>query len=419
MEVLVLTKANDFFSFGPVADILGWIMDLLFRFTNLFGIMNIGLCIILFTFVIKLILFPLTIKQQKSSKLMAVMQPEMKMIQAKYKGKTDQQSMMMQNQEMKALYEKYGTSMTGGCLQLIIQMPILFALYRVIMNIPAYVPSVRAFFDNVVNAIGGMSAADTLTQFATDNNISLVTIKAITDNDKIVDLLYKLTPSQWTSLEQVFPQAQQIIHESAMQIEKMNSFLGLNLTEIPWQGFVPNLAWLIPILAGLSQWYSTKLMTANQSMPQDENAPGASMMKSMNIYMPLMSVFFCFTFASGLGLYWVSSSVFMIIQQMIVNAYLKKIDVDDLVKQNIEKANRKRAKQGLPPVKQNQNASLDWKHIQAENEKKEAARMEKIAKSQEYAKESTEYYNQNAKPGSLAAKAGMVQKYNEKHEKRK
>ena len=115
METLLLTKANNFFSFGPVADVLGWIMDLLFRFTNLFGIMNIGLCIILFTAVIKLLLLPLTIKQQKSSKLMAVMQPEMKMIQEKYKGKTDQQSMMMQNQEMKALYEKYGTSMTGGC----------------------------------------------------------------------------------------------------------------------------------------------------------------------------------------------------------------------------------------------------------------------------------------------------------------
>ena len=135
--MLVLTKSHDFFSFGPVADILGWIMELLFRFTGMFGIMNIGLCIILFTLVIKLVLFPLTIKQQKSSKLMAVMQPEINAIQQKYKGKTDQQSMMLQQQEMKAVYEKYGTSMTGGCVQLLIQMPILFALYRVIINIPA------------------------------------------------------------------------------------------------------------------------------------------------------------------------------------------------------------------------------------------------------------------------------------------
>ena len=233
----------------------------------MFGIMNIGLCIILFTLVIKLVLFPLTIKQQKSSKLMAVMQPEINAIQQKYKGKTDQQSMMLQQQEMKAVYEKYGTSMTGGCVQLLIQMPILFALYRVIINIPAYVPSVRVFFDNVVNAIGGMNAADTLTKFATDNNISMSTIKAITDNDKIVDLLYKLTPDQWTSLTNLFPQAQQVITENAQQIEKMNSFLGVNLAVAPWQGFEPNLAWIIPILAGLSQWYSTKLMSStNKSM---------------------------------------------------------------------------------------------------------------------------------------------------------
>ncbi len=417
--MLVLTKSHDFFSFGPVADILGWIMELLFRFTGMFGIMNIGLCIILFTLVIKLILFPLTIKQQKSSKLMAVMQPEINAIQQKYKGKTDQQSMMLQQQEMKAVYEKYGTSMTGGCVQLLIQMPILFALYRVIINIPAYVPSVRVFFDNVVNAIGGMNAADTLTKFATDNNISMATIKAITDNDKIVDLLYKLTPEQWTSLTNLFPQAQQVITENAQQIERMNSFLGVNLAVAPWQGFEPNLAWIIPILAGLSQWYSAKLMSSSNKSMTDENAPGAAMMKSMNIYMPLMSVFFCFTFASGIGIYWVASSVFMIIQQWIVNAHLNNIDIDELIKQNVEKANKKRAKQGLPPVKQNQNVSQDWKHIQEVNEKKEAERMEKIAKSQALAKESTEYYNQNAKPGSLAAKANMVKMYNEKNEKRK
>ena len=103
-----------------------------------------------------------------------------------------------------------------------------------------------------------MNAADTLTKFATDNNISMSTIKAITDNDKIVDLLYKLTPDQWTSLTNLFPQAQQVITENAQQIEKMNSFLGVNLAVAPWQGFEPNLAWIIPILAGLSQWYSSK-----------------------------------------------------------------------------------------------------------------------------------------------------------------
>ena len=89
MDFLVLTKTGGFL-LGPIANVLGVIMDVLFRFTSIFGVMNIGLCIILFTIVIKLIMFPLTLKQQKSSKLMAVMQPEIQAIQKKYKGKNDE-----------------------------------------------------------------------------------------------------------------------------------------------------------------------------------------------------------------------------------------------------------------------------------------------------------------------------------------
>ena len=123
---VVLTKTGGIL--GPIAGILGWIMDLLFRFTSTFGIENIGLCIILFTLVTKLLMMPLTIKQQKSSKLMAVMQPEINAIQKKYKGKeNDQKSAMMMQAEMKAVYEKYGTSMTGGCLP---AGPVLFVLWH-------------------------------------------------------------------------------------------------------------------------------------------------------------------------------------------------------------------------------------------------------------------------------------------------
>lgn len=94
---------------------------------------------------------------QKTTKLMSVMNPEIQAIQKKYKGKTDNESLQRQNVEVQAVYEKYGTSMTGGCLPLLIQMPILFALYRVIYNIPAYVPSVRVYFDNVVIPLMGQA----------------------------------------------------------------------------------------------------------------------------------------------------------------------------------------------------------------------------------------------------------------------
>ncbi len=431
MDYLVLTKVGGFL--GPFSQALGWIMNALFEFTGTFGVLNIGLSIILFTLVVKLIMFPLTIKQQKSSKLMAVMQPELQAIQNKYKGKTDNDSMMKMNVETKAVYEKYGTSMTGGCLQLVIQMPILLALYRVIYSIPAYVTSVKDCFMQVVYAITGAAsagalsegAASSLVQFATDHSIPLTGINAIGDltgvtgealGNKMVDILYKLNPAQWTELGQAFPHAANVITTNSQAIESMNSFFGINLASNPFNGsWIPTVAWLIPILAGLTQWFSAKLMMANQ--PQNEDAPGSQMMKQMNLVMPLMSVWFCFTFPAAIGIYWVASSVFQIIQQVGVNAYLNKVDMDELIRKNVEKANKKRAKKGLPPQKINQNATASLKNMQAVAEREEAKRAEKLEKTKEQVKESTSYYNSNAKPGSLAAKANMVAKYNEKHNK--
>ena len=436
MEYFVLTKVSGAIM-GPISLVLGWIMDMLFKFTDAFGIMNIGLSIILFTLVVKLLMFPMTIKQQKSSKLMAVMQPEIQAIQNKYKGRTDNDSMMKMNMETKAVYEKYGTSMTGGCLQLVIQLPIMLALYRVIYSIPAYVTPVKEHFMNVVHAITGASsaaslgegAASSLMQFATDNNVVLTGMNAIGDltgvtgqalADKMVDLLYKLNPEQWTALAGAFPDAASTITTNAEAIMHMNSFFGINLASNPFNGsFVPNIAWIIPVLAGLTQWYSSKLMMANQSTPQgDENNMGTQMMKQMNIIMPLMSVWFCFTFPAAIGVYWVASSVFMIIQQVIVNAYLNKMDLDELIRRNVEKANKKRAKKGLPPQKVNQNATATLKNMQVKAERAEASRAEKIERTKKQIEESTSYYNSDPKPGSMAAKANMVAKYNEKHNKK-
>ena len=127
MDFLVATKVGGFL--GPFAQILGLIMEAIFRFTSMFGVMNIGICIILFTLIVKVVMFPLTVKQQKFSKMNAVMQPELQAIQKKYKGKSDQESMMKMNVETKAVYEKYGVSMTGGCLPLLISYTSCQRLY--------------------------------------------------------------------------------------------------------------------------------------------------------------------------------------------------------------------------------------------------------------------------------------------------
>ena len=430
MDVLVLTKAGGIL--GPVAQVLGWIMEALFRFTSTFGVMNIGLCIILFTLVMKLLMLPLTLKQQKSSKLMSVMQPELQAIQKKYKGKNDNDSMMRMNVETKAVYEKYGTSMTGGCLPLLIQLPIMLALYRVMYNIPAYVSSVRNYFDLIIAKLpAGFASSEVFTGLAETHNLASVDYSNM---DKVVDLLYKLTDKQWGELAAVFPDIAGVVSsagENAIDaINNMQQFLGMNITYTPFNvlrefmvggsevSFVMALiALMIPVLSGLTQWYSTKLMTSVQPQTSDEENPSAAMMKSMNIYMPMMSVVFCFSFPLGIGLYWVASSVLQVVQQIGVNFYLRKVDVDELIRQNVEKANKKRGRKGLPPEKVNMNASQTLKAMEEAEKKAESARADKIARSREIAKESTAYYNQDAKPGSLAAKANMVQKYNERHKK--
>ena len=419
MDFLVATKVGGFL--GPFAEILGLIMDAIFRFTSLFGVMNIGVCIILFTLIVKVLMFPLTVKQQKFSKMNTVMQPELQAIQKKKKKKSDQESMMKMNVETKAVYEKYGVSMTGGCLQLVIQLPILLALYQVIYHIPAYVNSVGSVFyditDKLLGTVGGnlQTLAGQLNEFATAHSVSMSMISNFATeptNSKVVDFLYKLNPAQWQLLQDQYP----VIETSSIElIERMNSFLGINLATTPWQGFMPNIGWILPVLAGLSQWYSTRLMSSTQNLSDDN--PSASMMKQMNIMMPLMSVFFCFTLPSGIGIYWIAQSVFMIIQQWIINRHLSNIDIDEMVKKNMEKANAKRAKKGLPPQKITQSATVSLKQMQADEAKREKELEEKKARTAAQVKESTEYYNKDPKPGSLAAKAAMVKKYNEKHNK--
>jgi len=416
---MVLTKAGSIL--GPIATVLGYVMDILFRFTSSFGVFNVGLCIILFTIVMNTLMIPLTIKQQKTTKLMSVMNPEIQAIQKKYKGKSDQESMQRQNVEIQAVYEKYGTSMTGGCLPLLIQMPILLALYRVIYNIPAYVPSVRVYFDNVVTPL--MGQADYAQKLQEITNIATACGGKLdkfdfTNANRLVDMLYKFSTAQWGELQSLFPAISDVIGQNAAVVERMNTFLGLNMAEAP--GWVPSFAWIIPVLAAVSQWFSTKLMSGNQpSTSADAENPMAQSMKTMTTTMPLFSAFICITMPAGLGIYWIATSVVTIIQQLIVNAYMDKVNIDDMIAKNLEKVNKKRAKQGLPPAKVTQNATASLKAIKAEEEKEKAAeevKKEKIAKQIE---ESSKYYNTNAKPGSLASKAAMVQKYNEAHDKRK
>lgn len=413
-----------------LARFFGIIMDLIFRGVNAIGIPNIGLCIIIFTIVTKMLLYPLTLKQSKSQKLQSVLQPEISAIQAKYKGKeNDQQAMMMQQAEIKAVYEKYGTSMASGCLPLLIQFPIIFGLYRVIINIPEYVPSVKAVFMKIVDAIGGEAAIPAFNAFIAGNELTNLLSQArisggeVTTVGEIVNVLNKLSADQWSAFRNAFSQAASVIDQVLPQITQMNNFLGLDLAATPMSYGLTNWkAWIIPVLAGVTQYLATKVMSAQNQQPksavpsaQDETQKTTQgVMNTMNYMMPIMSVVFCFSFASGIGVYWIAQSVVSTIQQIFINKKMEKMDVNALIEKNLEKTNAKRAKKGLPPVSA-KNAEENYKKMQQKMEKLQAKRDEAVAKTNALKEEANSYY----KTSSIADRARMVQQYNEKNNKKK
>lgn len=405
---------------GQVAWLLGKLMDGIFNvLSSAFGIENIGLCIILFTIIIYTFMIPLTIKQQKFSKLSAVMNPELQAIQKKYKNKRDQESMLKMQEEMKMVYDKYGTSQMGGCLQLVIQFPILLALWKVIQNIPAYVGGVKDMYMPLVNEIMATGGYQKIMEKIGSASPIMINPEKFdyTKTNTIVDVLYKFQPSTWDTLKDKFPDLSSLIDSTSGQISHINNFLGANISYAPVNLMMDALktgailvaivALLIPILSGLTQWINIKLMPQSPGMDDREN-PMANSMKTMNMIMPLFSVFMCFTMPAGLGLYWIFSAICRSVQQVAINKYLDRMDMDELVKKNMEKAKKKYEKKKVSTEELNQMATKKVRNIAVEQKHNHTADSEQEAKLQQAAER-----GKNAKPGSLTAKANMVRKFNE------
>lgn len=417
---MVLLTQSSTFIIGDIAKILGFIMNLLFQGLEAVGIPNIGLAIIIFTFVVKFLMLPLTIKQQKFAKMSSVMNPEIQAIQKKYKNKKDNESLMKMNAETKQVYAKYGTSPTGGCLQMLIQLPILFSLYSVIQNIPAYVPSIKQCFLNILQGANGAQGIMDAPGFAeTMKNTFSLGFDCVAENiNQIVDAMNRFSTEQWETLSSTFSNYSALITQNLDEINHMNNFLGINMSQSP--GLVFGLPILIPIFAALSQFVSVKLMSNNNAM-DDEN-PAAASMKMMNMVMPIMSGLLAITLPAGLGLYWIATSVCQIAVQIIVNKHFDKMGVEQIIQENLEKINKKRAKQGLPPQKVATGANTYARSIEKNKERIKNLE-EKKAQNDKKMKEileSTNYYKQKngGKTSSLAEKANMVAKYNEKNQKK-
>lgn len=423
MESMILATKSGTPIIGQIAVVMGWIMNAIYKVLDMVGIQNLGLCIIIFSILIYLCMTPLQIKQQKFSKLSAIMQPEIQKIQKKYQGKKDQDSMMKMQEETQAVYQKYGVSATGSCVQLAIQLPILYALYQVIQNIPAYVGSVYNVFNGVCTKILAVDGfTDIINNFIADNKMTRV--RQVTDNaDSIVDFLYALSPSQWKSLQDIsqFSGFSDQISKTASEIQKMQTFGVLNIADQPLSYIKTGsliliiAALAIPLLSWATQMLNLKLMpqAATQNGNDDNNAM-ASSMKTMNTVMPLMSAFFCFTFQVGLGIYWIASAVVRSIQQLLINRHLNKMNIDDLVNENMRKMEAKRAKEGLPPQKITNQA-----HQSAKNINKVEKGMSGTDEANRAKKVEEAYKNaSHAKAGSITAKANLVRDFEERNKKK-
>lgn len=401
-------------------------MNLFYIVIDKFGIGKISICIIVFTIIVKLVMLPINIKQQKTMKLNSVIMPEIQAIQKKYANKKDNDSMMKQQAELNAVYQKYGTSPTGGCLPMLIQFPILLALYAVMACLPNYINEIQDMYNNgVVSYVIGTDESgkldyhtihelkdlaglnDVLLDESGDENLDkLVTAyfgqKGNYEDEEIKDAVYNSFTSAYSnvfgkqdawaivesSFDEAIENAQDLkaiseadwkkvedkdlaeyadyteedwdalissyetildkLDDNHKDIQVSYSFFTIDLSKSPANGV--KIAIIIPILSALAQLLNMKISMSSQQ--NTGNGTADSMMSSMKVMsysMCVVSAIFCYTFPAGLGLYWVISSAVQVVIQMILNKKFANMDTDQIIKQSIEKANKKRAKKGLPP----------------------------------------------------------------------
>ncbi len=351
--MVLLAKSTNFI-IGPLAIVFGYIMEALFLFTSKLGVTNIGLSIILFTLITKLLLMPLTIKQQRFSRLSSLMNPELQELMRKYQGKTDTESMLRMREEQKLIYEKYGTSQSAGCIQLLIQMPIIFALYSVIRNIPSYVPAVNKYFTNITDGNQGLfKNLNHITEYSSSGKSVSKAVSSLTNaktTEALIDKLNSFGTSEWNELCKIYSgDIGANIKTNSDSILEINRFFGINLADKPQ---ILSISVLIPILAAVTQWLSVKISQAAVQKRQQGKFKEPEINNSMavmNGVMPVISAIFCLTFPAGIGLYWIAQSVFTIFIQLGVNKYFDSQDINDIIAKNQKKMEEKRERQGLPP----------------------------------------------------------------------
>ena len=292
--------------FEFLASLFGYLLNILYHLVN-----NYGIAIILFTIIIKVLLLPLSIKQQKTMKKSAKMQEKMKVIQFKYKN--DPEKM---NQEIMALYKTEKMSPFSGCLTAIIQLLLLLSIFYLVKSPITYMEKIPT---EEINKY--------ITQLQEEG-------KEVSKVYPEIDLIRE---HNW--LKEKNPEDN--------QVEKINlqmNFLGLDLSKIPQQNITDYTVYIIPILYILSSFISIRMTTTMQEKQnkeqkemvingetgeeEKENEMDAVMQtnKMMSWMMPIMSISIAFVAPLGLALYWLISNILMIVERIILNKLIKQED---------------------------------------------------------------------------------------------
>lgn len=432
---------------GPICWILGKLFNLIYQFVAFIGqneYANLSVCVILFTVVIRGALFPLYFKQQRSSKIMSFIQPEIAKATKKYNGKTDQESMMKKNQVTQEIQKKYGVSMTSGCLTTLIQLPVFYGLYRVIQNIPAYVPSMTEKYKDavtilssndkyidVIRSVAGSSKVSTVSQALQnlDESITGTTSLTAEQTNMVIDVLDKLSTSDWNSIvSQLGLSGNADLSSYIDNFHQMNQLFGLNIDALNIAnapGWSMSIALVVPIVSAILQFVSTKIsMKASQNNNMDSSQQAANkMMNGMAIYMPIMSLIFCINLPIAIGIYWIIGSIVMIVSQLIVNAYYNHQDKDELLAKCIEKAEKKQAKKKHPEKKSFYERMMDAQagNVSTENNNSESINRMASSRLKSYTNPASSLNsnddglsgkaNVKYKPGSIGSKANIMLQY--------
>ena len=280
-------------AFGAV---IGWIYNICFE--------NYIVTLLVFAIFIKLLLFPFGIKQQKNSIKQAKLRPMETVIRKKYAGRNDRATQQKLNQEIMELYQSENFNPASGCLPLLIQMPILFGLYGVIVNPLRYISGL------------GKDIVDVLAKvFGTASNYDINVIKAITDMGEAVKPAVISKIDAQFAIQGIEAEASQVIKQIT-DLTGNFSIFGIDLTVNPTVGL--NLYMIIPILTFVFAFLSQKIIRKYTYQPQ-QTQEAQSSMAMMEWTMPLLSVWISFSVPAAIAIYWMIQNVLSAAQQIALH----------------------------------------------------------------------------------------------------